>query len=92
MFVSPLCQVTQILQTTNKAASAMQIAKKMKKLSMSIKMITVVDGAQPPFTAVNSLWKARDGQKQLSFAMNLMSGIEGKAIYPEINGNSIHVE
>ena len=91
MFVSPLCQVTQILQTTNQAASAMQIAKKMKKLSMNIKMIAVVDGAQPPFTAVNSLWKARDGQKLLSFAMNLMSGIEGKAIYPEINGNCIHV-
>ena len=55
-------------------------------------MIAVVDGAQFPFTAVHSLWKARDGQKWLSFAMNLMPGIEGKAVYPKINGNCIHVE
>ena len=91
MFVSPLHQVTWILQTMNKAASAMQIEKKMK-LSMNVKMIAVVYDAQPPFTGVYSLWKARDGQKQLSFAMNLMSGIEEKAVYPEINGNCIHVE
>ena len=43
MFVSPLHQVTQISQITNKAASAMQIEKKMKKLSMNIKMIAVKD-------------------------------------------------
>ena len=59
---------------------------------MNIKMIAVVDSAQPPFAAVYSLWKARDGQTWLSFAMNLMSGIEEKAVYPEINGNCIHVE
>ena len=76
----------------NKAASAMQIEKKMKKLYMNVKMIAFVDGAQPPFTAVYSLWKARDDQKFLSFAMILMSGIEGKEIHPEINGNCIHVE
>ena len=46
----------------NEAASAMQIEKNMKELSMNIKMIALVDGAQPPFTAVNSLWKARDGK------------------------------
>ena len=76
----------------DKAASAMQIEKKMKKLYMNVKMIAVVDGAQPPFAVVYSLWKARDGQKWLSFAINLMSGIEGKEIHPEINGNCIHVE
>ena len=92
MFVSPLHHVTQISQTMNKAVSAMLIEKNMKKLSMNIKMTAVVDGAQPPFAAVYSLWKARDGQKWLLFAMNLMSGIEGKAIYPEINENCIHVE
>ena len=54
MFVSPLCQVTQVSQTMNKAASAMQIEKKMKKLSMNIKMIAVVDGAQSPFTAARN--------------------------------------
>ena len=43
MFVSPLHQVTPISQITNKAASAMQIEKKMKKLSMNIKMIAVKD-------------------------------------------------
>ena len=61
MFVSPLHKVTWISQTMNKAASTMQIEKKMKKLYMNVKMIAVVDGAQPPFTAVYSLWKARDG-------------------------------
>ena len=39
-----------------------------------------------------SLWKAQDGQKWLSLALNLLSGIEGKAIAPEIDRDSIQVE
>ena len=48
-------------------------------------MVAVVEGASPPFPVTYSLWKAQDGQKRLSLTMNLLSGIEGKAIAPEIN-------
>ena len=66
--------------------------KKIKKLSICPKMVAVVEGASPPFPVTYSLWKAQDGQKRLSLAMNLLSGIEGKAIAPEINQDSIQVE
>ena len=59
--------------------------KKMKKLSIHPKMVAVVEGASPPFPVTYSLWKAQDGQKRLFLAMNLLSGIEGKAIAPEID-------
>ena len=52
----------------------------MKKLSIRPKMVAVVEGASPPFPVTYLLWKAQDGQKRLSLAMNLLSGIEGKAI------------
>ena len=66
--------------------------KKMKKLSICPKMVAVVEGASPPFPVTYSLWKAQDGQKRLSLALNLLSGIEGKAIAPEIDQDSIQVE
>ena len=55
-------------------------------------MVAVVEGASHPFPVTYSFWKAQDGQKRLSLAMNLLSGIEGKVIDPEINRNSIQVE
>ena len=55
-------------------------------------MVAVVEGGSPRFLVTCSLWKAQDGQKQLSLAMNLLSGIEGKAIAPEIDRDSIQVE
>ena len=64
----------------------------MKKLSICPKMVAVVEGASPPFPVTYSLWKAQDGQKGLSLAMNVLSGIEGKAITPEIDRDSIQVE
>ena len=64
----------------------------MKKLSIDPKMVAVVEGASPPFPVTYSLWKAQDGQKRLSLTMNLLSGIEGKAIGPEIDRDSIQVE
>ena len=68
------------------------IEKRMKKLSIHPKMVAVVEGVSPPFPVTYSLWKAQDGQKRLSLAMNLLSGIEGKAIAPEIDRDSIQVE
>ena len=64
----------------------------MKTLSICPKMVVVVEGDFTPFPVTYSLWKAQDGPKQLSLAMNLLSGIEGKAIAPEIDGDSIQVE
>ena len=55
-------------------------------------MVAVVEGASPPFPVTYSLWKAQDGQKWLSLAMNHLSGIEGKTIAPEIDHDSIQVE
>ena len=64
----------------------------MKKLPIDPKMVAVVEGASHPFPVTYSLWKAQDGQKRLFLTMNLLSGIEGKAISPEIDRDSIQVE
>ena len=62
---------------------------KMKKMSIAPqKMVALVDGPVSPFPVIFSSWKAHDGQKRLSVAVNLLSGVEAKAVAPSITKNS----
>ena len=55
-------------------------------------MLAIVDGPNPSFLTLCSQWKAPNGQKCLSVAINLPSGIEAPDISPGIAATGGEIE